>query len=210
MRAWPTASGRKRTLTQICRLLTPISEEATGFARGHLSVERLLEITFRIVAPPVAPVALLLHCAAEITNRPRPMLSATTTQATVVVTDIETIAYWRVTFRQWDSWRRAWQEPFTLNCIRGRTGAAQILQGHRMKSSVTLSLAESVWIRRTFFGGRPGPAKQKNRHDQDDDGDNAECYVHVRFSCFLFLFRAPLLYPRRHKFARSTDKSRAP
>ncbi len=169
----------------------PDKGRGTGFARGHFAIERLRELIIRVVVPPVAPVALLLHCAIEATNRPRPALSASTTQATVIVTDIETIAFWRVTFWQWDSWRRAWQEPFTLNCIRGRTGAAQILQGHRMKSSVTLYLAESVWIRRTFFGGRPGPAKQKNRHDQDDDGDNAECYVYVRFSCVLFLFLVP-------------------
>jgi len=169
----------------------PDKGRGTGFARGHFAIERLREIIIRVVVPPVAPVALLLHCAAGVTNGTRPTVSAITTQATVVVMDKVAVAYWRVTFRQRDSWRRACQEPFTFNCIRGRTGVAQILQGHRMKSAVRLYLAESFWTRRTLFGGRPSPAKQKYRHDQDDDSDNAECYVHVRFSCVLFLFLVP-------------------
>jgi hypothetical protein len=175
----------------------PDKGRGTGFARGHFAIEKLREIIIRVVVPPVAPVALLLHCAAGVTNGTRPTVSAITTQATVVVMDKVAAAYWRVTFRQWDSWRRACQEPFTFNCICGRTRAAQILQGHRMKSSVRLYLAESVWTRRTLFGGRPSPTKQKNRHDQDDDSDNAECYVHFRFSCLLFLFLGLTINARR-------------
>jgi hypothetical protein len=160
------------------------AEASPGIARGHFSVERLRELIIRIVAPPVIPVALLLYCAAGLTNRTRPTLSAITSQATVVVMDKEAIAYWHVTLRQWDSWHLAWHEPFTLYCIRGCTGAAQILQGHRMKSGVRLYLADAVWTRRTIVGSRPGPAKQKNQHDQNDDGDNAEYHAHFRFSCF--------------------------
>lgn len=71
-----------------------------------------------------------------------------------------------------------------------------------MELRIRLHLAELVWTRRAFAGSRLGPAEQKYQQDQDDDGDDANCYVHFPLHSFLFLLRTLLLYSASCKIAR--------
>ena len=130
----------------------PDKGRGTGFARGHFAIERLREIIVRVVVPPVAPVALLLHCAAGVTNGTRPTVSAITTQATVVVLDKVAVAYWRVTFRQRDSWasRLPGTGPLQLHTRLHRRrsnspGTPQEIGGQTVLCRVGLDQPDVLW-----------------------------------------------------------------
>ena len=108
----------------------------------------------------------------------------------------------RSAFRQWNTWRRAGKDSYTLYGCRRLASVAREFQGDRVIFWTGLRPARSAWKGRTLVGGRHSPAEQKNQQGQDDDGDKADCYVHFQLHAFLYLLWAMPLYTGSRNFAR--------